>query len=280
MGADNWNAGEDRSVTTIDDDAASGPKGVVNSVLRACGLLECFTHDKPARTLGELAHETGLNKTTAHRLLATLAQAGWISQRADGAYKVNMRLFTIGSAALAELDLRAEARPLLTGLAERHAHTAYLMVPAESGAVCIDLAEGSAALTIKKITVGTVLPYHAAAGPMTMLAYSEPLRERWLGRPLLRFTPQTVVDPEVLRVQLEKIAGAGYTVSDEDYLEGVGAVAAPVFGADGDLAATVSIGGPAAHFRGTGLVGLIAAVREAAAELTFQLGGRPAETRP
>ena len=66
---------------------------------------------------------------------------------------------------------------------------------------------------------------------------------------------------------------ARYTVSDEDYLEGVGAVGAPVFGGSGELVATVSLGGPATHFRGTGLVGIIGAVREAAAELTFQLGG-------
>ncbi|MDA0564228.1 IclR family transcriptional regulator [Streptomonospora sp. S1-112] len=262
-----------------DDEAAGESKSVVNSVLRACGLLECFTHERPALTLGELAHETGLNKTTAHRLLATLVQAGWISQRADGAYKPTMRMFTVGSTALAELNLRDEAQPLLRGLAERFSHTAYLMVPAESGAVCIDLAEGSASLTIKKIAVGSVLPYHTAAGPTTMLAFSERLRERWLRRPLQRYTPQTVTDPDVLRAHLEKIADAGYTVSDEDYLEGVGAVAAPVFGAGGDLVATISLGGPAAHFRGGGLVGLIAAVRAAAAELTFQLGGGPPPER-
>ncbi|MFF8765970.1 IclR family transcriptional regulator [Nocardiopsis dassonvillei] len=267
-------------MATIDGEPAVGPKGVVNSVLRACRLLECFTHERHALTLGELAEETGLNKTTVHRLLATLVQVGWVSQRADGAYKVNMRLFAVGSTALAELNLRDEAAPLLRGLAARTGHTAYLMVPSEDGAVCIDLVEGSGPLTIKKIAVGSVLPFHAAAGPMTMLAFSANLRERWLARPLRSFTAHTMTDEHALRTHLERIASEGYTVSDEDFLDDVGAVAAPVFDSSGGLAATVSLGGPATHFRGSGLVGLIAAVREAAAELSVQLGARPRSGPP
>ncbi|WP_433702092.1 IclR family transcriptional regulator [Nocardiopsis sp. CA-288880] len=264
----------------IDGESAADSKGTVNAVLRACRLLECFTHERPALTLGELAERTGLNKATTHRLLATLVQAGWVSQRADGAYKVNMRLFAVGSVALAELNLRDEAAPLLRDLSARFGHTAYLMVPSEDGAVCIDLVEGAGPLTVKQITVGSVLPFHTAAGPMTMLAHSSALRERWLSRPLRRYTPHTLTDAEVLRGELKKIASEGYTVSDEDFLQDVGAVAAPVFDSSGGLAATVSLGGPATHFRGTGLVGVIAAVREAAAELSRQLGAQgraPAE---
>src|SRR5690606_39594452 len=71
---------------------------------------------------------------------------------------------------------------------------------------------------------------------------------------------------------LDEIREEGYTVSDEDYLNGVGAVAAPVFGRTGTLEATVSLGGPAGHFRGSRLVSIISAVREAAATVSARLG--------
>ncbi len=262
------------------EESATDPKNVVNSVLRACQMLEVFSHDRPALTLGELADAADMKKTTAHRILASLVQAGWVSQRPDGAYKINMRLFSVGSVALAELNLRDEARPLLRRLSEQFGDTAYLMVPSVDGAVCIDIVEGASPLTIKSIAVGSVLPYHVAAGPLTILAYSAELRSRWLSRPLEEFTAHTVADSDVLQDQLDKIISEGYTVSDQDFLEGVGAVAAPVFGPSGDVPATVSLGGPAAHFRGSNLVGVIAAVRDAGERLTRQLGGNsaPSET--
>jgi len=254
------------------DEPETDPKNVVNSVLKACQLLETFSEERPALTLSELAGSAGLSKTTAHRLLATLVRAGWLARGPEGTYKISMKVFNIGAVAVTGFSLRDEARPFLLALAEEFGDTAYLMVPADTGAVCIDLVEGTSALTVKKISVGSVLPYHTAAGPMTMLANSPPLQDRWLAAPLQRFTPDTITDAQTLRNELTKIASEGYTVSDQDYLEGVGAVAAPVFGAASEVVGTVSLGGPAHHFRGARLVSVISAVREAAGTLSVRLG--------
>jgi DNA-binding IclR family transcriptional regulator len=247
-------------------------KSLVNSVIKACQIIETFTQDRPALTLGELAEANGLNKTTTHRLLASLVRAGWLARGPDGAYKISMRLFTVGSVALTGFDLRDEARPFLIDLARRFGDTAYLMTPSDGGAVCIDLVEGDSALTIKKISIGSVLPYHAAAAPMLMLALSARLQDRWLAHPLERFTPDTITNPDRLRTELARIAETGYTVSDQDYLDGVAAVAAPVRDNTEALTATISLGGPAHHFRGSRLVESIDAVRTAAADLSGHLG--------
>lgn len=247
-------------------------KSVVNSVIKACQLIEAFSEDRPTLSLRELAEITGLNKTTTHRLLATLVHAGWLARSSEGTYKVSMRLFNIGAVALTGFSLRDEARPFLLSLAQEFGDTAYLMTPADAGAVCIDLVEGTSALTVKKISVGSVLPYHTAAGPMTMLANSPQLQNRWLATPLERFTSDTITDPQVLRNELIKIRSEGYTVSDQDYLNGVGAAGAPVFDSTGDVVGTVSLGGPAHHFRGSRLVSVISSVREAANTLSRNLG--------
>lgn len=251
-----------------DDD----PKNVVNSVFRAGQLLECFGENRPTLGLSELSAATGLNKTTTHRLLTTLVRMGWLTRTPEGDYKIGMKLFGLGSVALAGFSLRDEARPLLLSLAGQFGDTAYLMVPGDGGAVVIDLFEGASPLSVKHIGIGTVLPYHAAAGPMTMLAYRPELREQWLARPLESYTEHTVADPAELAAQLDKIRAEGYTISDEDYLTGVGAIAAPVFDRDGRLEATLSLGGPAGNFRGSRLVGMIGAVREAASTLSSRLG--------
>ncbi|MBB3663300.1 DNA-binding IclR family transcriptional regulator [Prauserella sediminis] len=256
-----------------DDDAKTDDaKNMVNSVVRAGQLLDAFDSGKPVLGLTELCAATGLNKTTTHRLLSTLVRMGWLTRTPDGDYKVGMKLFSLGSVALADFSLRDEARPSLLSLAEQFGDTAYLMIPGDSGAVVIDRYEGSSPLSVKHIGIGTVLPYHAAAGPMTMLAFVPELRERWLAEPLTAFTRHTLQDHDALESQLDRIRAEGYTISDEDYLSGVGAVAAPVFDRTGKLEATVSLGGPAGDFRGSQLVSIISAVREAAATISTRLG--------
>ena len=58
----------------------NGP--VVESVLRAVRLLECFRTGEPELSLSELVRRSGYSKSTAHRLLSTLQVAGWL-ERAD-----------------------------------------------------------------------------------------------------------------------------------------------------------------------------------------------------
>ncbi|URM96707.1 IclR family transcriptional regulator [Actinomadura madurae] len=255
---------------TPDEDV--DPKNLVISVLKACQLMECFTRERPTLTLTDLTAATGMNKTTVHRLAATLIRAGWLT-RGDGAtYRLTMRPFRVGAVALAELSLRDEAGPFLRRLADRFGDTAYLMIPGEEGAICVDMLQGNNPVSVNTVGVGTVLPYHAAAGPVVILAYSRELRERWLSTGLDQYTSHTVTDVPALTDRLEKVIRDGYAISEEDYLYGVGAVAAPVFDAQGDIVATLSLGGVNAGFRGSRLLEIIQEVTAGARDLSARLG--------
>lgn len=258
---------------SADDRGSADPKNVVGSVLKACQLMECFTLDRPSLTLTDLTAMTGMNKTTVHRLASTLIKAGWLT-RGDGAtYRLTMRPFRVGAVALAELNLRDEAAPLLRKLADRFGDTAYLMVPGPDGAVCVDMYQGNSPIRVNNVAIGTVLPYHTAAGPIVMLAFSDEIRERWLSRKKLdQFTAHTIVDLDALNQRLERITSNGYAISEEDYIYGVGAVAAPVFDARGHLTATISLGGVADGFRGDRLLDIIEAVTTSAREVSSRLG--------
>lgn len=259
-------ASDDQEGTGVD------PKNVVVSVLKACQLMESFTRERPNLTLADLTAATGMNKTTVHRLAATLIQAGWLTRGEGATYRLTMRPFRVGAVALAELSLRSEAVPFLRGLADRFGDTAYLMIPGPDGAVCVDIFQGNNPVRVNTVGVGTVLPYHTAAGPVVMLAFSAELRERWLARTLDQYTSHTLVDAATLEERLEKIARDGYAISEEDYLYGVGAVAAPVFDAQGELAATLSLGGVNDGFRGSRLLEIIEGVTSSARELSSRLG--------
>lgn len=247
---------------------APGGRDVVGAVLKACTLLGHFSADRPAWTLNDLTVASGMNKTTVFRLMATLIQAGWVDRTEEGAYRIAMPVFEIGSAALSKLDIRSAAKPFMSDLATTFGNTAYLMVPAEQGAVCIDLLEGRNSLVVAGINIGSVMPYHAAAGPVVMLAYSEVLRDRWIGADLPAITERTITDAGRLVAHLDAIREAGYSVSNADYLPGVAAVAAPILGRDGSVVASISVGGRAEEFEGDALAAKIEKVCDAGARIT------------
>ncbi|KAJ1683794.1 hypothetical protein LUZ63_020939 [Rhynchospora breviuscula] len=200
--------------------------------------------------------------------MSTFVEAGWVSRDAQGAYRIRMSMFVVASAALAEGDLRSLARPELEALARRFGDTAFLMVPADAGAVVVDRVEGGRSLQVAGLGVGTVLPFHAAAGPVLMAAYDDALRARLLAGPADPFTASTLTDPAALAARLDAVRADGVSTSRGDYLDGVAAVAAPILGRSGELVATLSLGGPEADFTGDGAHGRLDAVREAAARLT------------
>ncbi|QBJ96953.1 IclR family transcriptional regulator [Rhodococcus sp. ABRD24] len=245
-----------------------GGRDTVGAVLKACALLEHFGADRPVWTLNALTAASGMNKTTVHRLMATLIHAGWVDRTGEGAYRIAMPVFEIGSAALAKLDIRSAARPFLSDLAAAFGNTAYLMVPAEQGAVCIDLLEGRNTLVVAGINVGSVLPYHAAAGPTVMLANSKVLQDRWIKEELPAITDRTITDVNELVQHLDKIREVGYSVSNSDYLPGVAAVAAPILGRDGSVLASISVGGRADEFEDESLRVKIDKVCEAGEHIT------------
>ncbi len=247
---------------------AGGNRDVVGAVLKACTLLGNFGSDRPFWTLNDLTSASGMNKTTVHRLMATLIQAGWVARTDEGAYRIAMPVFEIGSAALVKLDIRSAAKPFMSELASAFGNTAYLMVPAEQGAVCIDLLEGRNSLVVAGINIGSVMPYHAAAGPIVMLAHSQALRDRWITADLPAITDRTVTDPDTLIEHLDAVVASGYSLSNSDYLPGVAAVGAPIRGRDGSVVASISVGGRAEEFEGGELAAMIDRVCDAGARIT------------
>ncbi|GGL11301.1 IclR family transcriptional regulator [Nocardia jinanensis] len=255
-------------MTVSIESEAPGGRDVVGAVLKACTLLGHFGADRPVWTLNDLTTASGMNKTTVYRLMSTLIQAGWVTRTEEGAYRVAMPVFEIGSAALSKLDIRSAAKPFMSELASAFGNTAYLMVPAEQGAVCIDLLEGRNALVVAGINIGSVMPYHAAAGPIVMLAHSQALRDRWITTDLPAITDRTITDVDRLVEHLDAIREAGYSLSNSDYLPGVAAVGAPILGRDGSVVASISVGGRAEEFEGDALTAKIERVCDAGVRIT------------
>jgi DNA-binding IclR family transcriptional regulator len=224
-------------------------KNIVGSVVKAARLLNSFSVERPEVTLSEFTEDTGLNKTTVYRLLQTMLSCGWLTRTKSGSYRLGMPMLYLGAIARGNLDLRNEAVPLMRRLSEEFGDTSFLMIPGPHGAVTIELVVGRNPVRIHGVTVGSVLPYHVAAGPVAIAAFTPEIEARVLESDPPRLTSHTVSSRADLTRYFARVREAGYVVSFEDYIEDVAAVAAPVLNGDGIAIAALSLGGPASRFQ-------------------------------
>jgi IclR family acetate operon transcriptional repressor len=260
-------------------------------VARAVALLDVLGESESGLGVNELARRIGVNPSTASRLLGTLEDAGLVERSAGrGAYRLGLKLVALSDRVLAQLDVRAVARPLLARLVAATGETATLSVPGGGEAITVDFVP-SASSVVSMARVGRPSVPHATAAGKVMLAFSDAAvsdaavsgaavsaaavsdRER-PGLELAAFTDRTITDPEVLAVELDGVREHGYAEAAGEREPDLAALAAPVFGRSGELAAILGIQGPASRLPAATRKALREPLLEAAGELSRALGGR------
>jgi DNA-binding IclR family transcriptional regulator len=262
----------------------------VGSVARAMALLDVLADSESGLGVNELARRIDVNASTASRLLATLQDAGLVERSDGGPYRLGLKLVALSDRVLARLDVRERARPLLARLVAETGETATLSLPGGDEAITVDFVP-SASSVVSMARIGRPSVPHATAVGKVMLAFagtgagaSEPgpltLRPGpgpgASGAPetsLTAFTERTITDPDALAAELERVRERGYAEAVGEREADLGALAAPVFGRGGGLAAILGIQGPATRLPAATRKTLHAPLLQAAGELGRALGG-------
>lgn len=207
-------------------------------------VLDTFAANRRPLTLIDLVEQTGLPKTTLHRVCWKLVELR-VLQRTPHGFEMGARLYALGAMSPALRRLRATAAPLLHALVSRSGWVANLGVLHEGRALIVDEVAGSAQFPPRDRMIGTTLPLHATAVGKALAAYGPAnLREELLEPELLPpYTRHAIVRTSVLRAHLEEISRRGYAVSNQELQHGVMGVAAPATVA-GELVAAIALVGP------------------------------------
>ena len=219
-------------------------RALVGSVLRALRLLDLFERGRPEMSLAEFVRRSGYSKSTAYRLLLTLEEAGWLERGVGGSFRLTIKPFQVGSILVDSLELRREAGAIMARMAAELDETVYLVVAAATRAVCLERIDSGQGVRVVDLYVGGSQPLNLGAAPRALLAFDEDaLLPPLLAEGLSRRTEHSIVDPLDLRADLAETRRRGYSISDEDVTPGVGAIGAPIFGANGHAVAALSFGG-------------------------------------
>jgi len=224
----------------------TAPQGA-QAALRALRLLKLFTPDRPELQLAEVSKRSGLNKTTAHRLLQALHSESMLDRNAaNGAYRLGPALMALGVQALSSNDLRIRARPLLNRLVEETGETATLEVPIDDTMLILDEVTGRHFVGAAG-NVGTRWPIHATSTGKALIAFDKHGVDRLVGQ-LVSLTPRTITERDRLQEQLAEIRRRGFAETVDELEDGFSGVGTVVRGGAGQVLGALSICGPTQRF--------------------------------
>jgi DNA-binding IclR family transcriptional regulator len=223
----------------------------IQSVKRAFDVLGSLG-DGPLGVT-EVADRAGLPKSTAARVLATLVGEGAVEQvPGDTSYRLGPRLITLAAGFSLTRSLAAIARPTLIDLAESSGEAAGLAMPDGDLVHYIDQVDTVQPVLVRDWT-GARIPLHAVSSGQVLLAFRTPAAiERFLERPMERFTDRTLTDADAVRERLREVRRQGYIWAMDEFEAGISSIAAPIADASGEVIAAVHVHGPSYRFPAEG----------------------------
>ena len=248
----------------------------VAAVARCLDVLECLAGADGGLELGDIASRVDTPKSAVHRILATLAERGWVVQdAATQHYALSMRLSTL---AFHDLDVRVVTdvvQEILDGLARRTQEYCRLAVVDGETLAWVSRAQGATTGLRYDADMGQEVALHATATGKAWLATlpeDEALRivcaRRFFSH--LRLGPRARATVDDLKRQLAETRARGYAIAEEEAEPGIVALATTFrtdARPDAPVAGTLSVAGPISRITPERYTDIHAALAAAVAEL-------------
>jgi DNA-binding IclR family transcriptional regulator len=250
---------------------------MLQTVDRALKLLTLFKEIDQEYRVGEIADTLGIDKSSASRLSATLAQRGFLERAPESeALRLGPELVRLGALAISSSHNLVElAKVTMERLAEKTRETVNLARLDGGKAVNIAQIDGPHLVGVGD-WIGWKTEPHATANGKVLLAFADGRSEDLpLTPPLEAFTEHTITSISDLRSELKRVRSEGWASALGELEEGFNGIAVPIFDASGRCLAALSIAGPAYRMPPERLPDVAALAKKAAEEIGVRLGTNP-----
>ena len=244
-----------------------------HNFLRVYRIIEYVAAAPRPVSYAEISDELALPKPTTHRLCELLIEQAILQRDPDGrCFIPGQRLRTLALEVLGGNGLAAERRLVLQSLSRRTGETCNLTVPDGTSVLYLDRVETEWPLRIA-FPVGSRVPLHCtASGKLYLSQMATRERRRLLAALELEpSTRNTIIDADRLAEELAVTRERQYGIDNEEFLDGMIAVAVPVHDPQGRICATIAIHGPVQRFTLDRALSHLPLMRDAAASLEATL---------
>jgi IclR family acetate operon transcriptional repressor len=208
------------------------------TVARALQILLSFGDGRSELGISELGRELSQHKVSVQRNMRALEKYGFVEQNpVTRKYRIGVQVHRLGRLFAYSRLVETHAEPLMQDLVTDTGYTSYLATLRKGKMLIIASYEGNGPIRFS-IPVGTVLPIPGTAVGKAALSVLDDEEQQ----AVLRTTDLAGAELKRFLRELAEVRKAGFATVDSKHFPGVGAVAAPILGSQGQLVAVVSIG--------------------------------------
>jgi DNA-binding IclR family transcriptional regulator len=215
-------------------------------------LIEELRHAKGG-TVTELADQTDLSPGAVHTHLSTLKQAGYVVQHGT-TYSLGPQFLACGESVRNDSELYQASKNEIDELAAESGECVHLII--EHGGKLFALYErfGPKAVGVELHNRKREEPLdhlHCTAAGKAILAHLPGDRAKDIihRSKLPQNTSNTITDPTKLADELDDVRQRGYAFADEEQMQGIRAVGAPVLDAEGGVRGAIALSGPTSRLQ-------------------------------
>jgi len=253
-------------------------KTAIQVVERMMNLLDALAEQEESGTLKNLAEQTGLHPSTAHRILNDMVACRLVERGDGGTYRLGLKLLELGNLVKARLSVREAAQVPMRTLHKLTGETINLSVRQGDEIVYIDRAysERSGMQVVRAI--GGRAPLHLTSVGKLFLSTDDPNQVRaYVTRTgLSGHTRNSITDLTKLESALNQVRKEGNARDDEELELGVSCFAAAILDDTGKLVAGLSLSSPTDRMQADWLK----ALQDTALQISKGMGYKPKSTEP
>ncbi len=255
------------------------------SLERGLSILGCFTPQRAALGIAEIADDLGMSRSTTHRYVITLVALGFLEQGTSRKYRLGLRVTDLGMSMLNSTGLRKSSRPYLENLRQHTSYSASLSVLDGPEILYVERARSFRRGQYKidlNLRPGSRLPaYCTSMGKVLLANLPEPEQHDLIAAMTLkRRGPNSIASKKALFSELELVLDEGIAVSNEELAEGLVSIACPVRNDSREVIAAINLAAHKSMISSEDMVDqFLTHLLAAADDISARLGYRHAEAR-
>lgn len=221
----------------------AGATGGAQTLRRGLALLRLLgQHHEQGLRATEVAQASGLERATAHRLLATLVEEGFAERDPETRrLRLGLESLRLGLTSLRRSPLIDTCKPVMRRISRLSGDTTFLIVRQGDHSVCMHREEGPYPVRVFTTVVGSALPMGLGAGGLALLATLDDEEvHAYMERHAAAFRRAGLLPAQVLRA-VARTRTQGFSEVRGEITEGICGVGAVIPSRNGPFAA-VSIG--------------------------------------
>jgi DNA-binding IclR family transcriptional regulator len=221
-------------------------KSSIQVIDRMMSLIAALARHPSPANLKQLAAETRLHPSTAHRILAVMVDNRLVDRIEPGTYRLGIRLLELGNLVRLRLNVRQEALPHMQRLHDELRETINLSVRQGDEVIYVERVSSASPMMRVVQNVGTRAPLHVTAvGKVFLAEEGADAAHAYAQRAgLARLTDSTLADPLALDGELAQVRMQGFAMDREEAEKGVCCIGAGIRDDDGRLVAGLSVSAP------------------------------------